>query len=154
MDFIGGGKGEINLGVYAINWPTSIPCQTAYPAARQTGQGWSASSNATYGNPVVTYDGTGAVTEGVYSWGNTGSSVGDPNFVVLDQYSPDGCCNGELVTTFLQAGRDYFVGTAKPNYSPYQYPHPLHTAFALTGTGPNPTPNATPLAPQNLRVVN
>jgi hypothetical protein len=139
-------KTGVQLNVYSINRAASIPCQTAYPAARQTGQGWSASSKATYGNPVVAKDGTGAVTEGVYIWGNTGSETTDPNYVGLNQYSPDECGNGKLVTEFLKEGRDYFVGTAKPNYSPYQYPHPLHTAFAVTGASPPPPP-------KNLRLV-
>ncbi len=153
MDLIPEGKSAISLEVFSINRLDSIPCQTAYPAARQTGQGWSASSNATYGNPVVPQDGTGAVTEGVWIWNNTGSATTDPNtYVGLNPYTPDECGNGQLLTNYLQQGRDYFVGIAKPGYTPYQYPHPLHTAFALTG--PNPTPNATPLAPQNLRVVN
>jgi hypothetical protein len=155
MDDIPYGRNGINLTVFSINRADSIPCQTAYPAARQTGQGWSASSNVPYGNPVVSQDGTGAVTEGVYIWGNIGSETTDPNYVGLDQYSPDDCGNGELVTNFLKAGRDYFVGTAKANYSPYLYPHPLHTTFAVTGgspvTGASPTPVAPP-APQNLRV--
>jgi hypothetical protein len=111
MDDIPGGKSGISLTVYSINRATnSLPCQTAYPAARQTGQGWSASSKATYGNPVV-------VTEGVYIWGNTGSETTDPYYVGLDQYAPDDCGNHELVGNFLIQGRDYFVGTAKPNYS-------------------------------------
>ena len=155
MDDIPGGKNGVDLTVFSINWPTAIGCQTAYPAARQAGQGWSASSQATYGNPVVPQDGTGAVTEGVYIWGNTGSETTDPNYVGLDQYSPDGCGNGELVGNFLKQGRDYFVGTAKPGYAPYTYPHPLHTQYALSGGGSNPTPpTAAPAAPQNLRVVN
>jgi hypothetical protein len=140
-------KTGVQLNVYSINRDDSIPCQVAYPAARQVGQGWSASSTASYGNPVVADDGTGAVTEGVYIWGNTGSETTDPNYVGLDQYSPDDCGNGKLVTEFLKEGRDYFVGTAKPNYSPYRYPHPLHTAFAVTGASPTPPP------PKNLRVV-
>ena len=145
MDLIPGGKSAVSLTVYSINRVDSIPCQTAYPAARQTGQGWSASSNATYGNPVVPQDGTGAVTEGVWIWNNTGSATTDPStYVGLNQYSPDDCGNGQLVTDYLKQGRDYFVGTAKPGYSPYQYPHPLHTAFML---------GARPSAPQNLRVV-
>jgi hypothetical protein len=144
MDDISGGKNGVNLTVFSINRADSIPCQTAYPAARQTGQGWSASSSATYGNPVVAQDGKGAVTEGVYIWGNTGSETTDPNYVGLDQYSPDDCGNGELVTNFLKEGRDYFVGTAKPNYTAYQYPHPLHTAFAGTGASPTPAPTPTP----------
>jgi hypothetical protein len=144
MDDISGGKNGVNLTVFSINRADSIPCQTAYPAARQTGQGWSISSDATYGTPIVAYDGIGAVTEGVYIWGNTGSETTDPNYVGLDQYSPDDCGNGELVTNFLKEGRDYFVGTAKPNYTAYQYPHPLHTAFAGTGASPTPAPTPTP----------
>jgi hypothetical protein len=123
-------KTGISLTVFSINRADSIPCQIAYPAARQTGQGWRASSSATYGNPVIAQDGKGAVTEGVYIWGNTGRETTDPRYVGLDQYSPDNCGFGKLVTEFLKEGRDYFVGTAKPNYHPYQYPHPLHTKFA------------------------
>jgi hypothetical protein len=139
------GKTGIQLNVYSINRKGSIPCQTAYPAARQTGQGWSASSTAKYGNPVVPQDGIGAVTEGVYIWGNTGAETTDPNYVSLDQFSPDECGNGQLVSNYLIEGRDYFVGTAKPGYTPYTYPHPLHARFALSGGNPPP-------APQNLRV--
>jgi hypothetical protein len=137
-------KNGINLCVFSINRADSTPCQTAYPAARQTGQGWSASSSATYGNPVVAQDGKGAVTEGVYIWGNTGSETTDPNYVGSDQYSPDDCGKGKLVTEFLKKGRDYFVGTAKPNYTAYKYPHPLHTAFAATGASPALAPTPTP----------
>jgi hypothetical protein len=137
-------KTGINLTVFSINRADSIPCQTAYPAARQIGQGWSASSKATYGNPVLRQDGTGAITEGVYIWGNTGSETTDPNYVGLTQYSPDDCGNGKLVTEFLKKGRDYFVDTAKPNWKPYQYPHPLHVAFSVTGARSTAAPTSTP----------
>src|SRR5262249_19358795 len=113
-------------------------------------------STATFGHPVVTQDGIGAVTEGMWIWGNTGSATTTGNQVDLfglTQYTPDECGNGQLVGNYLQQGRDYFF-TAKPGYTPYPHPHPLHTAFAVTGGNPTPTPNATPLAPQNLRVVN
>jgi hypothetical protein len=156
MPDIPGGTG-VQLNVYSINRVDTIPCQTGYPAARQTGQGWSASSTATYGNPVVPQDGIGAVTEGVYIWGNTGAETTDPNYVTLDQFAPDECGNGQLIGNYLVEGRDYFVGTAKPGYTPYTYPHPLHTQYALSGGGGNPTPTpnpAAPPAPQNLRVVN
>ncbi|MBV9274756.1 MAG: VCBS repeat-containing protein, partial [Verrucomicrobia bacterium] len=142
-------KNGISLTVFSINRSDSISCQTAYPAARQTGQGWSASSEAAYGNPVVTPDGTGDVTEGVYIWGNTGSETNDPHYVGLDQYTPDQCGNGKLATEFLQEGRDYFVGIAKPNYTPYQYPHPLHAQFALDKVPPpgGPTPPGSGIPP-------
>jgi hypothetical protein len=39
---------------------------------------------------------------------------------------------------FMQQGRDYFLGTAKPDYSEFAYPHPLQT-----GSQP-PAPSATP----------
>jgi hypothetical protein len=136
-------KAGINLTVFSINRADSIPCQTAYPAARQTGQGWSAASTARYGNPVVAKDGIGAVTEGVYIWGNTGTGISDPNFVGLNQYSPDDCGNGQRIETYLRQNRDYFIDVAKPGWTPYTYPHPLHAAFAV----------GAPPAPKNLRVV-
>lgn len=145
----GVGKPGILFCVFSINIPT-ISCQTAYPAARQVGQGWSASSTAKYGNPVVSDDGTGDVTEGVYIWDNTGAETTDPNFIGLDQPS-DQCGDGQLVGNYVQLNRDYFL-SAKPGYTPYTYPHPLHAKFALSGG--NSTPNVTPPAPQNLRVVN
>jgi hypothetical protein len=148
-------KTGVQLNVYAINRVDAIPCQTGYPAARQVGQGWSASSQATFGNPVVPQDGIGAVTEGVYVWGNTGTETTDPNYVGINQFTPDECGNGQLIGTYVQEGRDYFVGTARPGYTPYTYPHPLHTRYALSGGGGNPTPTPTPAvpaAPQNLRV--
>jgi hypothetical protein len=154
MQDITGNKTGIQLNVYSINRNDSIPCQTGYPAARQTGQGWSSSSSATYGNPVVSQDGIGAVTEGVWIWGNTGTETTDPNYVGIDQFSPDECGNGQLIGKYLIEGRDYFVGTAKPGYTPYTYPHPLHTRYAVAGGGGNPMPTPTPAAPQNLRVVN
>jgi hypothetical protein len=154
MDDIGAGRPGINFSVFNITFSYStVPCQTAYPAARQTGQGWSASSTATYGNPVVTADGIGDVTAGVWIWNNTGAGPQDSDFIQLNQpaSSDDACGNNEQVSNFVQEGRDYFL-SAKPGYTPYTYPHPLHTQYALPT--PAPTPNATPLAPQNLRVVN
>lgn len=134
-------KPRIVLTLLSINRPGSTQCQTAYPAARQVAQGWSASSNAKFGNPVVPEDGTGAVIEGVYVWGNTGGE-GDPNRVDLSQYVPDDCGNGQKITNYLKEGRDYFVGKPKPGYTPYVYPHPLHVAYG--GGNPNPTPTPTP----------
>jgi hypothetical protein len=139
------GKTGVQLNVYSINRIGSIPCQTGYPAARQTGQGWSNASNLAFGHPVVTADGTGAATEGVYVWGNTGTETSDPGYVALDQYAPGECGNGQLITNYLIQGRDYFVGVAKPNYTPYQHPHPLHTQFAVGNPTPTPTPTPTPL---------
>ena len=125
------GKAGIQLNVFSINRADSIPCQTGYPAAHQTGQGWSASSNATFGNPVVSYDGTGAVLDPLYVWGNTGTETSDPEYVALNQYSPDDCGFGEQIGVFLQQNRDYFVDVAKPGWSPFTYPHPLRWSSQL-----------------------
>lgn len=54
-------------------------------------------------------------------------------------------CGGAKVSTFIQASRDYFIGsTPKPGYTPYRYPHPLISG----GQTESPPP-----APQNLRVT-
>ena len=148
-------KSGVQLNVASIRREDAIPCQTGYPAARQVGQSWSASSSVPFGNPPVSSGGVGTITEGVYVWGNTGTEISDSNYVGLNQFEPDQCGNGQLIVNYVQRNRDYFVGTAKPGYTPYTYPHPLHTQYALSGAGGTPTPTATPavpLAPQNLRV--
>jgi hypothetical protein len=119
-------------------------CQTSYPANRQCGSGWSANSSATYGHPVVAADGTGYVLDPCYVWGNTGGGgAGYSQYVGVAQFSPDSCGNGLLAANFIQQGRDYFVGTARPGWVPYTYPHPLVSGGR---------PSGTPAAPQNLRV--
>jgi hypothetical protein len=159
MDDIPFSKTAISLNVFSINRADQISCQTGYPAARQTGQSWSASSTAPYGHPIVPQDGTGDVTDPVYIWGNTGTETSDPMYVGLNQYSPDDCGNGELIQNFLKEGRDYFVNVARPNWTPYTYPHPLRANALGSGAGGNPAPtpaptSATPAPPHNLRVVN
>jgi hypothetical protein len=42
------------------------------------------------------------------------------------------------VASFIQAGRDYVVGTPKPGYVKYPYPHPLSTADGPSVAGPGP----------------
>lgn len=121
-------------------------CPLAYPAPRQTGWGWSESSNAEFGvgddtnaNRLVGdsspglfgADGIGAVLDPVYIWGNTGTETTDPNYVGTQTYEPDNCGHGNQIATYLKQGRDYYVNVAKPNWSPYTYPHPLHTKFAV-----------------------
>jgi hypothetical protein len=135
------GKTGVLLNVFSINRKDSIPCQTAYPAARQTGQGWNASSKATYGTPVVGKDGVGAVTDPLYIWNNSGTETSDPGYVGLNQYAPDECGNGKLIGEFLKQDRDYFVNVAMPLWKPFTYPHPLRSrALGPTGSGPLPLP--------------
>ncbi len=139
------GKSGILLTVFSINRATAIlPCQTSYPAARQIGQSWKGAGGYSY--PNVPQDGTGYYTDPIYIWGNTGTGSTQPNFVGLDQYTPDDCGNGQKVADYVKLGRDYILG-AKPGYTPYTYPHPLrnsvHSVLATTTLRP----------PQNVRIA-
>jgi hypothetical protein len=137
MENIPYNKLGILLTVYSISRVDSIPCQTAYPAAHQAGQGWSSVSTAQYGHPVVSKDGTGAVPDPIYIWGNTGTETTDPNYVGVYQFTPDECGNNEKIGTFLQEGRDYFVNEARPGWTPYTYPHPLRrNALGASASAP------------------
>ena len=92
------GKASYNLICQQINragGPGS--CQTAHPANRQAGRGWSSGSSSTSGNPVVAANGTGETSDPGYIWNNTGAGSG-LSFVGIDQYSPDDCGNGQLDT--------------------------------------------------------
>ena len=73
-------------------------CQIGYPANRQIGQGWSASSQAKYGNPVVAMDGVGAVLDPVYFWGNTGQGASVPEpFAIEAQAQSSGAVAVKLM---------------------------------------------------------
>jgi hypothetical protein len=121
-------------------------CPLAYPAPRQTGWGWSSTSNAEWGigddtnaNRLVGDsspglfgpDGIGAVLDPIYIWGNTGTEITDPHYVGTQTFEPDNCGHGNQIATYLKEGRDYYVNEAKPDWAPYTYPHPLHTKFAV-----------------------
>ena len=134
-------KGGVQLNVFSINRLGQIPCQTGYPAAHQVGQGWSSSSKAPFGTPIVRQDGVGAVSDPLYVWNNTGSLTTDPNYVALNQYQPDECGKGQKIGTFLQRNRDYFINAAMPGWTPFTYPHPLRKkAVGSTGSSPLPLP--------------
>jgi hypothetical protein len=74
-------------------------------------------------------------SEPAYIWGNSRT--------LIMQASDGNECGptADKSANYIVSGRDYFNGTAKPNYTPYTYPHPL------TNSG------QTVAAPQNLRVV-
>jgi hypothetical protein len=103
------------------------PCwNQGWPAPHQIGQG---------------YSGTGPVLEGIYIWNNTGG--GNYDNPELDDFQPDQCGGGANVTQYLQMGRDYLTGAAKPGYAKYPYPHPLRSASTPT----------VPSAPSGVRIV-
>ncbi|MBK9948877.1 MAG: hypothetical protein IPP12_17050 [Nitrospira sp.] len=99
---------------------TAGTCCTTYPCTDQIGRG----QNQTL--------------DPLYVWNNSGMSG-----MALVNISNE--CGGAQVSTFIQASRDYFIGsTPKPGYSPYTYPHP-----SISGG----QPTSPPPAPQNLRVT-
>ena len=71
----------------------------------------------------------------VYAWNNTLNGAVSPLKI------------GPVDADVIVEGRDFF-NAAKPNYSPYTYPHPL-TQGGTTST----TPSSGPSAPTNVRIV-
>jgi hypothetical protein len=145
-----GVKANFLFGVFNINQkPNAVPCQTAYPAARQLGQSWKGAGGYSYSTSgTAAVDGTGYYLDPVYLWGNTGGGSTSSSWIGLDQYTPDACGNGQLIGNYIKANRDYVdygtANTPKPGYTPYTYPHPLRTLVS------GATPQSTPLAPKNL----
>jgi hypothetical protein len=98
-----------------------------YPLPREIGQGY--------------VDGSPAL-EPVYIWGNAGTANQTPTLVDVSCSDPTACSNCStqpLTSDFLVSGRDYYVGTPKPGYVKYTYPHPLRATMG-------------PLPPKNLRI--
>lgn len=124
-------------------------CQTGYPANRQIGSAWSASSSATYGNPVVSADGTGYIREPCYIWNNTGPSGQTySNYIATGDPQTDLCGNGlNNPTTFggnMVAGSNQITGATPVTngmMAPMGLYDPSQTFFPLNadGTGPHIT---------------
>jgi hypothetical protein len=151
-----GNKPEIQFGVWCLGrWGQSPGAYSAddggiveYPAPRQfgfgrvTGTGVDGQGHST-SNGVYVGD-----SEPTYIWNNTGftpviSITTDGTPGVVNQYGhiPDD------PNDYIQAGREYFVGTAKPGYTKYTYPHPLRPPSPprhLETVSPTPSPTATP----------
>jgi hypothetical protein len=103
-----GEKASILFTVFNIRRKSAyIPCQTQWEALHQVGQGYNA----------------GLVLDPVYVWGNTGGT--SYNKLNLNDWEPDQCRDGLYSSEFIQEARDVYLGTAKPGYTPYTYPHPL-----------------------------
>jgi hypothetical protein len=85
----------------------------------------------------VTYVGD---LEPFYIWNQTFTPI------VSDFGSQQGSCSGAPVgfdtsSNYLVQGRDYFVGTPKPGYTKYTFPHPLRSRAGA------------PSPPTNLRII-
>jgi hypothetical protein len=137
-----GNKGNILFSVLNTRRKTGgYPCWTSYPAPHQVGQGYgpravfhSHYSGTNYGRlDYHTY------LEPVYIWGNRGTSG---NRVGLNAESEDPCGKNQLLTSYIQADRDYKL-EPKPGYVKFTYPHPLRSS--ISASQPRPSAGASPL---------
>jgi hypothetical protein len=109
-------------------WGTVTAPGSGYPVPRQTGWGYVTGATTVTGtscpNCPIQQD-----IEPIYLWNNTGT--GNYNAPAVANYncaSGDACPNCStcpLIAAYVESGREYFTSTAKPAYTPYQYPHPL-----------------------------
>jgi hypothetical protein len=107
-----------------------------YPAPRQLGFG-RVTAKGTVNYPAngmnnASTDNTSYVgdSEPAYLWNNTRTAT-----VSTNDYSPNECTNPDSAANYFVSGRDYFIGTAKPGYTPFTYPHPL-TLRQTSGNSP------------------
>ena len=124
-----GNKASILFTVFNIRRASAyIPVQSTWQAMHQVGQGYQ----------------NGLVLDPVYIWGNQGGT--NYNSLNLTDYQPDQFGLGLTSSEFIQLNRDVYLGTAKPGYVPYTYPHPLRTGGSqpTQQPTPTPTPSATP----------
>ena len=136
-----------NAGAYAC-WGTSTP--GGYPAPRQAGWGYTAGRTQAGGTGVF------QDVEPIYLWNNSGD--GNYNSPVVMDYAPNECGTGALsAANLVVPGREYFVSTAKPGYTPYTYPHPLAGGVSAPPppgpvSAPPPAVVVPPAAPTGLTV--
>ena len=112
-----GTKSTVNMIVENIRRNAGpYPCWTTYPAPHSPGQGNDGSSGTLL---------AGDILDPIRIWNNTGT--GGQTNIAVSQYEPDDCGNGKTAGQFTQVNRDYYVGSARPGYNKYTYPHPLRS---------------------------
>ena len=123
-----GNKSEVKFCLYNIRRRGQVPCQQLPPpAAHQIG--WGINEAGQF------------VQDPVYIWENTGG--GNYSNPSIEDYNPDECGNNLHTSQFVRKNQEYFLDTAKPDYTPYTYPHPLRSGDV--GPQPTPEPTATPI---------
>jgi len=101
-------------------WGAGTRNGTDYPAPRQVGLGYiTGTGHDGLGrtNDSITYVGD---SEPAYIWNNNRSL----NVSIAD-YGGTACTSPDTSVNYIKVNRDFFNGTAKPDYVPYTYPHPL-----------------------------
>jgi hypothetical protein len=128
-----GNKPVVNMTVQNLRRSAGpYPCWKTYPAPHQVGQ---------------SHNGSSAVTDPFYIWGNTGSGSQSPS---ISDYDQDSCGTGNTSANFIRSGRDFVIGSAKPGYTKYVYPHPLTAGSGSSAAAP--VAPAALTAPTGLRV--
>lgn len=145
-----GSKGNILFSVLNIRRNSgSYPCWTSYPAPHQVGQGYGSGAvfHSHYSGPNLGQLDYYTYLEPVYIWNNSGTGG---NQVSLNAESADPCGNNQLVTNYIQAGRDYKL-EPKPGYVKFTYPHPLRTALTQSPPTSTATSSTTAVAANKLQ---
>jgi hypothetical protein len=127
-----GSCGSVGGGVWGICDGTSKYDQNASPSVpgyRCVDQQGAGTSNHLNGAAVPTAQWVGNVLDPIYVWNNTGAFKVDV---------------GGHKAGYVDANRDYYVGTPRPNYKPLTYPHPLRQSEP---------PSTAPSPPKHLRIT-
>jgi hypothetical protein len=119
-----------NTGYNHACWGANI-AGIQYSAPRQVGTGYVTGTARPDGDGIYFGD-----SEPAYYWNNTGA-LGN---IGTSDYGGSDCTNPDSSASYIVSGRDYFNGTPKPGYTPYQYPHPLVGGTATTSSPVPPTP--------------
>jgi hypothetical protein len=154
--FVRGGTGVIWGNVLTGAWNSMVSMQNFRDAASYTPWGKCDGTSAYDGNtsggyPCVDQPGRGTskllsgstpalgpvgnISDPIYIWSNSGGT--------FTYGTAGGSANVKL-------NRDYFVGSPRPGYTPYPYPHPLTSDSNFSG----PTaPTNSPAIPTNVRLT-
>jgi hypothetical protein len=131
-------KGDILMTVFNLQegsnnpsdacWGAGTTAGTTYHAPRQvgfgrvTGTGLDGKKRST---DETTYVGD---SEPIYIWNNNRTFT-----VGITDFGGTHCSNPDTSRNYIVLNRDYSLGTAKPGYTPYTYPHPLAQGSTATG---------------------
>lgn len=103
-----------------------------YPCIDQIGRG---TTDLISGDPPSPTAWPNQLLDPLYIWGNNYTPTQSTNAAEVSSQDPD----------WIAPGRDFIVGSARPGYAPYVYPHPLVS-------GSTTTDNVAPTPPMNLSV--
>jgi hypothetical protein len=143
-----GTKSSFNLTVMSLQrnagpdacWGAGTSNGTLYHCPRQVGFGY-VTGNGKNGlrrsTDSVTYVGD---SEPIYIWNITGPTP----IISTSDYGGNECSNPDHSSNYIRAGRDYFVGTPKPGYQKFVYPHPLTSSGSQLPATRDAMPSSSP----------